>query len=123
MLIAQPIRLAPSRAEVTVVQAQQTSLRVWRGLCGLVLGALGGPVAAVAVALGYTLCCWILSGTNEIDREHDLQELQENMVWPVMGCAVVCACAGWATLAPPGKWSFARSLAFIFFVSVALWCM
>ncbi len=39
----------------------------------------------------------------------------------MVDCGVVCACAGWATFAPAGKYSFAWSLAIIFVGSLVAW--
>jgi hypothetical protein len=99
----------------------RSSLHLRRGLVATILCGLGGAGASVAVALEFTFCRWLVLGTREVDHYHDLRYLEQYMVYPMVGCAVVCACAGWATFTPAGTWRLARSLAFIFLVSLPLW--
>jgi hypothetical protein len=103
-------------------ESHRSSLAFSRGLLAAILCGLGGAVASVAVALGFTVCRWLVSGTTEYDRLRiDLRSLESDMVIPIIGCAIVFACAGWATFAPAGTYRFARSLVVVFLVSVALW--
>jgi predicted permease len=96
-------------------------LNLCRGLLATLLGALGGALVSVALALGFTVCGWLVAGTKEVDRQHDVDYLKQYTVYPIVGCAVVCACAAWATFAPARTRPFARSLGLIFLVSVPLW--
>lgn len=99
----------------------QSSLNLKRGLVATFICSLVGAVGSVALALAFTVSRWLVSGTTEINREYDLRDLQSEMLGPVIGCAVVLGCAGWATYAPAGSFRFVPSLVFIFSVSVALW--
>lgn len=76
----------------------------------------------MVLALAIAFCRWI-AGPSEFASEWFRSDLEEHLVYPVVGCAVVCACAGWATFAPAGKHSFAWSLAFIFFISLVFWAV
>lgn len=98
-----------------------SSLNLWRGLWAAGLGALGGALAPKALALVlalYERVCW---GSEETRLTWFRNDLEKLVAYPVIGCAMVCACAGWATFAPGGKHSFVRSLSVIFLSSTVLW--
>jgi hypothetical protein len=71
--------------------------------------------------LGWTVLEWAVRGSPDFDRRYDLHWLRDRMPMPVVGCATLCACAGWATSAPVGKYRFSSSLAILFSTSVLLW--
>lgn len=98
-----------------------TPLSISRGLRGAGLCALVGAAAPVVLALAFMACGWIAGGADEQDRMDDLRLLQNTMILPVIGSAVVFACAGWSVYAPAGRHRFAWSLLIITIVSVPLW--
>ncbi len=103
------------------MNSRQLIILPFRGTCASALGALiGGTLPAAALML-FTFCSWFVAGASEFDRQVDLRRLREDLVWPVIGCAVVCACAAWTTFAPVGKYRFARTLAIIVAVCVPMW--
>jgi hypothetical protein len=69
-------------------------------------GVVGALAAAVAVAV---------LGSN--------QTYLRTAIHPVLGCAAVFACAGWAASSPRPTYGFAESLAIVFFGSIFLWTM
>ena len=97
------------------------SLNLPRGLLATILCGLLGPLAAMSLALGFIVCKWLVAGAAENDLQYDLKYLPETMIYPLVGCAAVFACAGWATFAPAVAGRFTKSLAIIFSVSVSLW--
>jgi hypothetical protein len=96
-------------------------VRLGRGFVGTILGGGGGVLGCLVFALGFTVVRWVLQGTNAIDREDDLQELQSQLIGPMWGCALLGACSGFATWFPAGKHRFMRSLIMVFLVSVPFW--
>ena len=79
----------------------QPSLNIRRGLVAAGLGAVAGALVP-ALVLPF----------------HGVAEL---WLFPAFGCAAVLGSAAWATHAPSGSWSFARSLLIIFVASVSSW--
>ena len=92
-----------------------------RGVRGTVLWAGIGAVAPVVMMVVFTLCRWCVWEASASDRQYDIAHLPDSLLWPVIGCAAVCACTGWATYAPIGSFRFAKSLAIVFAASVPLW--
>jgi hypothetical protein len=76
-------------------------------------------LAPKGLALTIAQYRWLV-GPTEVASEWFRSDLEEGIIYPVVGCAVVCACAGWATFAPAGKHSFALSLALISLVTLVL---
>lgn len=91
-----------------------------RALWGTLVSFLGGALAPLALAWMLGIHQW-LWGQGQLASDSFRQDLVDGMAYPAVGCAVICACAGWATFAPAGKHSFAWSLAIIFLISVPLW--
>jgi hypothetical protein len=102
-------------------ELHRPSLSLARGVCAAILCALGGVFSAVALALGITACRWLITGARELIRRMDLQYLQEDMVLPFIGCAIISGCAGFAAFAPEGRHRLAWPFAVVFLVSVPLW--
>lgn len=103
-------------------ESRQSFWNFPRALWATSLCAVLGGITPVVLALVIACCRWI-AGPSETASEWFRSDLEENLVYPVVGCAVVCSCAGWATFAPAGKHSFTWSLAFMFFVSLVLWAV
>jgi hypothetical protein len=87
---------------------------------GTVVGSVVAVALAVALWLGFRLCKWFGTGETAFDPEDDLRLLREEWIFPVLGCAIFGACAGWVTFAPARRFSFALSLVIIFLVSIPL---
>ena len=103
-----------------VMESHRTSLNLSRGLWATLLGALVGAFAPKGLALLIALYRWHVSGSPDIASNWAI-DLDELMEYPAVGCAAVCACAGWATYAPSGTHRFVVSLGFIFLVSLMSW--
>ena len=103
------------------MQSRRSPLNVSRGLRGSLLCALVGAVAPLVMVSAFLVFNWIVFGVSEWDRHYDIQQWKHQMLGVIIGVSVVFACAGWAKFAPMGTYRFARSLAFVFLVSVPLW--
>jgi hypothetical protein len=90
----------------------QRRLNVRRGLGAAALAALGAAVLVVALPLGFWFIGWDV---------YDLGDDLGRLLLPVVGFAVLCACAGWATAAPAGQHSFARSLVTVVLLTAFVW--
>lgn len=101
-------------------EPQQSPWNLSRALWATSLCAVFGATVPVALAVIIALCRWAV-GPSELASEWFRRDLEENIINPVVGCGVVCACAGFATFAPSGKHSFAWSLAIIFLISLVIW--
>jgi hypothetical protein len=97
------------------------SLHLLRGLFASLLGALLGAVGAISLAFGYTVWKWWVSGANELELNYDLWYFKKDLVFPVIGCAAVFACTGWATSAPAGNYSVVPTLVVIVLSSILGW--
>jgi hypothetical protein len=104
-----------------VTQLFRQRLNVVRGLIGAMIGTAIGAALTAAIPTGFLICRWYVVGASDSDRAYDLRDARELLVFPIIGCTAVCACAGWATFAPFGRYHFARSLLVIFLVSVPFW--
>jgi hypothetical protein len=103
------------------MKPQQLPLNILRGLCGTFLAAFGGAIAAAGVAFAFRLCRGLPAGATRWTPGFDLGWLEKDMVQPIVGCAAVFACAGWATFAPSGAHGLVRSILAIFLLSLPLW--
>jgi len=105
-----------------VTELPRKKLNIVRRIYWSLLCALGGALTAVTLAIVFIRIQWILVRSNEFERQNDLKWLVADMVDPVLGCAVVSACAGWLAFAPVRSRSsaFLRSLAAVFMGSVLL---
>ena len=92
-----------------------------RGLLAAVVGASAGAVAPIAIMVACVVLRWWITGASDFDRRYDIGWIRENLPGPVIGCAMVCACAAWATFAPRGSFRFARTLAIVTAISFCLW--
>jgi hypothetical protein len=95
---------------------------VLRGLYGAILGAVFGSVVPAAIVLGGAAWWWHAWGSSEIDRAYDRRAVLPDIPGLVVIGAILCACAGWATLAPRGTYRFTRTLAIVVGATVPLWC-
>lgn len=78
-------------------------------------------MALVAILyFGRVYAQWQIEDATAFARGSDLSNSREELIVPFVGCAIFCACAGWATFAPAGRHSFAFSLVVVFAVSVVL---
>lgn len=94
-------------------------LRIARGL--LAAGSFGIIVAVVVAGL-LVLKCWLAPEVFDRSLQDELRWFfQRKGIYPVIGCAAVCACAAWATYAPRGTFRFAGSLAIVCGTTIPLW--
>jgi hypothetical protein len=101
---------------MAVEQLRLLSIR--RGLCGAIIAAVAAAALVMVLSLGF----WAAGQNHPMSEMGSiLREEAEQMIGPIIGCAAVCACAGWATYAPVGQYRFAWSLATVFVASVCLW--
>jgi hypothetical protein len=100
---------------------RQSPLNIKRGLIATCLSALAGAAGCVVVAAGIYVYRWVTSGPTGTDVQGDFQYLKTYLHYPVVGCAVVFAFAGWATFAPIRPHRFARTLLLVFLISVPCW--
>jgi hypothetical protein len=104
-----PVELPPSR------------LNLVRGFFATIVCTLVGAIAPICIMVSLSLLRWWISGASEWDRKYDIHCLKTSLFDPVIGCATVCACAGWVTFAPPGRFRFSLSLATIFAITMPIW--
>ena len=104
------------------VEPRRSPWNLYRALWATSLCAVLGATVPVGLAVVIALCRWAV-GPSEFASEWFRRDLEENIIHPVVGCGVVCACAGFATFAPRGKHSFAWSLAIIFVFSLVIWAV
>ncbi|MDG3007977.1 hypothetical protein [Paludisphaera mucosa] len=104
-----------------MADSPRTSWHVARGLAAAAAGAAVGAIAPVALMVGFTACRWMAEGAPEFDRRLDIQKLRSSLVYPMVGCALVLACAGWATLGPPGLHRFPGTFAILAASAVFGW--
>lgn len=97
-------------------------LHLRRGLyAALGLGLLGAVIPVAALAVGFLLR-WATAKTGaQFSWDYDFADLKDSLPGPALGCALLCACAGWATYAPHGSFRFATSLGIIFGISAVCW--
>ncbi len=115
------VRPQPGAQAKCAVVASSQSLNVRRGLIAAALSACGGAAACFALTWSILLVKWWVMQTPALDRRYDADDLSSFIVYPAVGCAFAFACAGWATFAPRGRWRFARTLALVVLVPVAIW--
>ena len=99
---------------------QQARIKLWRGIRGASICGLAGAIAPATLMIGLTLCGWAVLRSSEFERGLDWRWLKDSIPRPTIGCASVCAGAGWATFAPAGTFRFARTLAIVAAISI-LW--
>jgi hypothetical protein len=104
-------------------ESRGPAVRVFRGLCGGIVGGAGAVAIVAVLWLSFLSVRWLVEDATQWQREHDLRATREELVFSVLGCATVAACAGWATYAPAGRYRFARSLVIVFLASVLLWVL
>lgn len=102
---------------------QQARIKLWRGIRGASICGLAGAIAPATLMIGFTFCRWAVLRTSEWDQGSDWYWLKRSIDLPTIGCASVCAGAGWATFAPAKTFRFARTLAIVAAISVFLWPM
>ncbi len=73
------------------------------------------------MAFGFVACRWLITGATRIERSDDLAYAKYVLPDQFLMLAVIAACAGWATAAPPGRHRFATSMATVFVLSIVLW--
>jgi hypothetical protein len=98
----------------------QSKLNPVRGARAAVGFALFGAIAPIVFMVVFTLVHWGIGNASRIDWRGDIRQLEGGLLGPVIGCALVFACAGWATFAPRGSYRFARSLVLILVISLPL---
>jgi hypothetical protein len=98
------------------------SLNLRRGFVAAFVGGFGGAFIGWSLELLYKIREWQVG---ELQHNHEIEVylLDKDLLWTSVGCSIICACAGWATFAPAGKWSFLRSLAFVVLAYVVGVCV
>jgi hypothetical protein len=105
------------------MESPTSCLNPVRGLFAAVVGASVGAVAPIVVLFGLAALRWWVRGAPEFDRRYDFAWIRDALPGPVVGCATVFACAGWATYAPRGGFRLVRTLAIVTAISLAIWCL
>ncbi len=95
---------------------------VLRGLYGAILGGVIGAVVPAAIVLGGAACWWHAWRSSEFDRAYDRRAVLPDIPGLVVIGAILCTCAGWATLAPRGCYRVTRTLAIVVGITLPLWC-
>jgi hypothetical protein len=95
-------------------------MNITRGLIAGLLGALVGLILPVLLVGSYLLLSWYFNETFEMDRRADIAYWRDFGDAPLAGCAIYLGLAAWATYTPQQIYGFAKTLAILFFCSMAL---
>jgi hypothetical protein len=102
-------------------QRQKPRLRIRRGIgFASLFGAVGFAVP-ILVIVGFTVCQWVIEGSNAWDRAYDLSLLPTKFGGAAVITALLFAAAGWAAFAPTGTYRFASTLVLIFAITLSSW--
>ncbi len=100
-------------------QLRQTKLDLSRGIWGTCVCALCGALAPMGMALVFRMLQWFSVRTDSIDNFHE--DLEYFISEPVIGCAALCASAGWLTFAPAGLNRLLTWLVIVSLVCLEIW--
>ncbi|QDT44733.1 hypothetical protein Pan241w_48490 [Gimesia alba] len=95
-------------------------MNITRGLIAGVLGIFAGLILPVLLVGSYLLLTWYFNETFEMDRRADIAYWRKYGMEPLTGCAIYQGLTAWATYTPKRNYGFAKTLAILFFCSMAL---
>ena len=95
-------------------------MNITRGLIAGVLGIFAGLILPVLLIGSYLLLSWYFNETFEMDRSADIAYWRKYGMEPLTGCAIYLGLTAWATYTPKRNYGFAKTLAILFFCSIAL---
>jgi hypothetical protein len=92
-----------------------------RGIAGAAIASAGAVALAAVMVLVFVACRWVITSATRIERSDDLAYAKEVLPDQFLMLAVIAACSGWATTAPPGRHRFAPTIVIVFFATIGLW--
>lgn len=98
-------------------------LSISRGVIGAVGGAAGAAALVGLFAVGNRAYEWANFRASPFRPNFDVLAVSDDWLVPVIGCAIIAGCAGWAAFAPARRSRFAVTLALVFLGSVPLWAV